>query len=370
MIVEQHGTKLLNSGTRMSTSGLHAEDVVRVLAVQKLIVLTDHNVLHGLLTNNAPSGRMRWRLRLAELDFGIHHKLGKVNQQADVLSRLRTDAETVNHIDDDNIPVVLVDVTTDKTNTNIVKHNFIDLGNHIMDEVYATPEPPNLQDTRLTATELDKLVSTQMHDRFCTDILFRLNKREALAFKIDNEGLLDQNAKARPQIVVSDVFKQSVLYITNYTKFASHTGGWKLHHSSRRHLSCPAMAVDCYATACRCPQWARSRIKLQKNVEQLQLFLATAPVQSVSIYILGMFIRTKRGNHFLPDITNMFLKMVKTNPMQGIYAAEVTRYFVHQWVFNFGSPVDFLADDRGTFTAKFFQDVCKLMNIHKNYTTT
>lgn len=44
-----------------------------------------------LLTVNAPSGRLIWwRLRPAEFYFEVKYKKGKVNTQADVLSRLNT----------------------------------------------------------------------------------------------------------------------------------------------------------------------------------------------------------------------------------------------------------------------------------------
>ena len=49
-----------------------------------------------------PSGRlMRWRIRLSEFDFQVEYKKSKLNTQADALSRLATDGETTDDIDDD-----------------------------------------------------------------------------------------------------------------------------------------------------------------------------------------------------------------------------------------------------------------------------
>ena len=49
-----------------------------------------------------PSGMLiRWRLRLSEFDFKIKYKNGKANSQAYALSRLLTEGETVDAIDDE-----------------------------------------------------------------------------------------------------------------------------------------------------------------------------------------------------------------------------------------------------------------------------
>ena len=51
-------------------------------------VLTDNAALKSLLATPHPSGRLaRWRLALQDLDLEIKHRSGKVNQNADVLSR-------------------------------------------------------------------------------------------------------------------------------------------------------------------------------------------------------------------------------------------------------------------------------------------
>ena len=39
-------------------------------------------------------------------------------------------------------------------------------------------------------------------------------------------------------------------------------------------------------------------------------------------------------------------------------------------MFNYGPPKDLLSDNGGCFTAKFFQDVCQILNVHNSFTTT
>ena len=69
---------------------------------EDFIADSDHTALRWLMDIAEPSGRvMRWRLRLSEFDFQVEYKKGKLNTQADALSRLATNGETTIDIDDD-----------------------------------------------------------------------------------------------------------------------------------------------------------------------------------------------------------------------------------------------------------------------------
>ena len=56
---------------------------------KKFDVYTDHEPLKGLIQFKDPRGRAaRWVIALAEYDFELHYKPGRVNNDADGLSRL------------------------------------------------------------------------------------------------------------------------------------------------------------------------------------------------------------------------------------------------------------------------------------------
>lgn len=61
--------------------------------------------------------------------------------------------------------------------------------------------------------------------------------------------------------------------------------------------------------------------------------------------------------------------MVKTILMPGVSALNIARPFVHHWVFNCDQPVSLVVDNGGPLTSLFFQELCKLMNIHNMNTT-
>lgn len=74
-------------------------------------MFTDYAAFHWLLTMDDPSGNLiRCRLRLTEFDFEAKYNMGKINTQADELSRLNTIGETIPHDDNVDIPVFELDV--------------------------------------------------------------------------------------------------------------------------------------------------------------------------------------------------------------------------------------------------------------------
>ena len=86
--------------------------------------------------------------------------------------------------------------------------------------------------------------------------------------------------------------------------------------------------------------------------------------------VLSKLLKTARGNQYLLVISDRFTKLTKTVPLKGVSAAEVAKAFVDHWVFNYGAPKELLADNGKCFTARFFQDVCRILNVHNLFTTT
>lgn len=72
----------------------------------RFTVRTDHDALRWLMSLSESSGRLtRWRLRLAEFDFVIQYRPGRVHQVPDALSRLEPGPNTAPQLAvDDDVP--------------------------------------------------------------------------------------------------------------------------------------------------------------------------------------------------------------------------------------------------------------------------
>ena len=216
----------------------------------------------------------------------------------------------------------------------------------------------------------EELSTAQLSDDFCSDIRRRLNGGVAVPFGFNDRGLLCRKTEAQDQIVIPHALKARVLHINHYSRLAGHPGGKKLYHTIRKDMYWPSLSVDCYAAARRCSTCARNRIKLRRHTSQLKLFPASAPLEAVAIDILGELIKTSQGNQYLLVISDRYTKLTKTVPLKSQSATEVAKAFVNEWVFNYGPPLDLLADNGKCFTSKFFQDVCRIINVHNSFTTT
>ena len=102
----------------------------------------------------------------------------------------------------------------------------------------------------------------------------------------------------------------------------------------------------------------------------MHLFPAKATLEFISINLLEELITTLKGNRFLLVITDRFSKLVRTVPLKRITAAVIACEFVRHWVLVYGPPALLLSDNVGQFTARFFQDVCRIIGVKNPFTTT
>ena len=88
-----------------------------------------------------------------------------------------------------------------------------------------------------------------------------------------------------------------------------------MYKTLSRQFFWPALAVDCYAVSRNCAECARERVTLRQHSKELKLFPAKAPLESVSIDILGELVTTKRKNRYLLVICDRYTKLVRTIPL-------------------------------------------------------
>ena len=314
-------------------------------------VRTDHHSLRWVLagTRTESHGRLeRWRLRLLEFDFEVQYRPGIVHQAADALSRLPTDAEDTDPVEDD-IPTLAVESTCALTPTPSRRDQLA-------------------QQANMSPITREEFVDEQERDEMCQEFR-RTGGRQ---FDFDPSGILVRISPldGKRQIVVPRSLQPRVLRLAHYPVLAGHPGGCRMYHTLRQTYYWPAMAHDAYATVRECSDCARNRVKERSKTSFLKLFPAAAPLEFVCMDILGPLPRTARHNRFLLVLTDRFSKLTRTVPLTNVSTPTVAKAFCEHWVFAYGPPVYLLTDNGSQFASKFFVDVCTILGIKQLFTTT
>ena len=426
-------SKTLNeTEQRYSTTELECYAVVwSVLYLRPYIegthfkVRTDHEALKWLMTLTDPSGRLtRWRLRLAEFDYEITYRPGRVHQVPDALSRIETSGVDKSPVDDE---IPSFDPTMVVTRSQMAASQSVppdsegpthagisgnqDSGsNHHEedDEVIDLPvwdgetpeetfdddldetadEPsdvfdfnnvfdedgtqPRIADTPLPVTRAE-VIDAQRTDDFCQTVLARQSETKDSKFFEDEGGILrrkNPHHPEYPQIVVPASLRPRILSLAHYHKLAGHPGQSRMYYTMRQRFYWPHMAADIQSTVRNCHACAKNRIRLRKRTNPLKTFPATVPLRHVSIDILGALKKTKRGNRWILVMTDRFTKLTQVVPMKKITAQHVAIAFVEHWVFKYGPPKTLLSDNGSNFASKLFQRMCSYIGVANMYTST
>ena len=220
---------------------------------------------------------------------------------------------------------------------------------------------------------IDEMLSEQAADEYCQWARREMDRHTqgVSPFAINQHGVLTRrsNLDGSLQVIVPVSLRQRLLQIAHNASTAGHPGRAKLYQTMRRAFYWPSMTVDIHHLVENCTSCAKNRIKEQKNVYPMRLFPATRPLEYVAMDILGPLPRTKHGMRFILVITDRFTKLTKTEALRTITSLAVAKAFCKTWVFNYGTPKILLTDNGTQFTASFFRNVCRILGIHKVFTT-
>ena len=171
------------------------------------------------------------------------------------------------------------------------------------------------------------------------------------------------------QVVVPRTLRARLPRLGHNPVIAGHPGQNRMYYALLREYYWPHLAADIAATVQGCRTCAMNRVKLRKHLNRLRLFLATRPLESLAIDILGPVPKTKAGKRFLFVITDRFSKLTQVVALRTITAYTVAIAFCEPWVFKYGVPRTFLSDKGPHFNAKFFHSTCRVLGITNMYTS-
>eukprot|EP00171_Calliarthron_tuberculosum_P001286 IDg1286t1 len=266
---------------------------------------------------------MRWQLRLAEYEFEVHYKKGKLNSQADALSRLTSNGHTTEH-ENTEPPCLIVDIGPDDIEEGEDPYPF--------------------------AEEADSAIDA-LRTVFCQDINIALQREEGVKFRENQHtGALElalPKDEGEYTVVVSASLQPRLLQLAHYPQIAVHPGGSelaRLAHESGSLLPSQVNAVTIIPTQ-------RSAGRSRDGP-----LVPPAPLRARSHELVG---------HRRP-----VPKLVQAVPMKGTNSFQISKAFTTNWAFVYSVPKTVLTDNGPQFCAKFLRQTHRVLGVKPQFPTT
>lgn len=298
---------------------------------RRFSVVTDCRSLKWLMNTRDPSSRLaRWNLLLQEYDMEIVHKAGKMNQNADALSR-----------------------------GAIRQVEFIPI-----------PDEEDIQKAQMGDKDLRGVISE------CESAADRKKGN----FYLDNRGLLVwQEPRSRAEtaapgalgrVVVPRTLVGKIIKSFHDAPYAGHLGVNKTKLRIAASYFWKGMRRDIrrYCAACE----ACCLRKSPKNMAPapLQVFQeVTEPFERTAMDIMGPLPVSTAGNRYILMFIDHLTRYAEAIALPDQKADTVARAFVERIILRHGVPQQLLTDRGSNFTSQLMREVYQLLGIKKLQTT-
>ena len=305
-------------------------------------VFTDHEALKSLLNTPHPSGKLaRWGLALQELDLEILYRPGRVNANADALSRAPL-AWT-------SCPYGIVAALSTPQAT--AKGGEPALGERQLSDSELRPILEYLTEGKLP--EEDKLARvitlTQSHYTTVDGILYR----------VQPDGTL------RIVPPVSD--RESLFKEAHSGAFAGHLRDAKVYGELARHYWWPKMRSDILRWCRSCLVCATRRLGYAVNPPLIPIPVS-GPFDRVGVDVI-QFPKSHDGIRYAVVFVDYLTKWPEVFATSDQTALTIARLLVEHVISRHGVPTELLSDRGPAFLSHLLKDVCVLMGTKKVNTT-
>jgi transposase InsO family protein len=329
---------------------------------RKFIIQTDHDSLRWFLNVKHTSGRLaRWALKLSEYEFTIEHRKGKLNDNADALSRPPIE----------ELPAAAASPGTEASPPCLL----LPAPESMCLTIPATlPSLQTIIEAQLADDELKPLIThlkgetpatnSQTHDSI---------KRMARHYTIE-DGVLyhhDVLGEAQPlrQLVIPDSLKKRILYAFHNSPLAAHLGRTKTYDRLRQRFFWIGMYSDVKRWIKTCLDCRKAKQTSQRHSGYLHPQLYEQPFDTVGIDLLGPFPLSKRGNLYVLTVVDGFTHWPEFIPLPDATAKTIARAFFEEIICRHGCPKRLLSDRGSQFLSTLIKEVCRLLDINQVYTS-
>jgi len=330
----------------------------------QVVLRTDHHSLKWLNTFKRPEGIMaRWIETLAEYDYTIEHRPGRLHCNADSVSRPLCKQcwgkqSKIPWVDELEAADEITEPLSVRTVTFSPSISDPEMTKLQADD--ATLGPVILALTHGSDLTVDELRSLPLDSR-------NLYSQRPMVHLL-NGVLVRQDGTTTQLVVPTSLRKQLFNHI--------HSGPLSAHLATERTLAqlrqlyyWPGMKRDVTDWHMQCHQCAQSRGPPSRPHGKLTKVLTGAPLDIVAIDVLSGLPSSSDGSKYLLVVTDYFTKWCEAYPLPDAEASTCMQALYNGFFSRFGFPRQLHSDQGKNFESKLFSEICKLTGITKTRTT-
>lgn len=335
---------------------------------REFVLRTDHNSLRWLHNFHGLEGQLaRWVEQLANFQYKIIHRPGKLHSNADALSRLpafleknKQPVQTPSQVQTEVVnPKVCVVQETLPLMGSGPDEEFDELSRAQMDddELRLIIECKKQGDSQIPeAPELQKYAPVWTQLQVHGSRLVRIPP-------------VHSDAASQVQTVLPQSMVPSVLEQLHNVSTGGHLGIQKLQGKVKDRFFWPGWFADVKSWVRQCIDCASRKSSGRQPCAPLQPSTTSRPFERVALDILGPLPVTPGGSRYILVIGDYFSKWTEAFPLPNQEAGTIARVLTEEWVCRFGAPRSIHSDQGRSFESTLFKELCRLLHIHKSRTS-
>ena len=302
----------------------------------RFTVETDHQSLEWLMSAKQPARLVRWALVLAEYEFDIRYRKGRLNNNADALSRLASE-----------------DIST----TSECR----------FDQILAVRGPTQLHELEF---ERAKLIFDQRNDPLIQEYIEASELQESTQYELVDEVLYRNDRGGIQVLMVPDTLVESILKFYHNDRVLLHVSADRMYALFRTRFFWPGMHKDVVDWCASCVKCKSHKPNQPLNHGLLEPIIAESPFETVHIDIKGPYKETRSGHKYILVCMDHFTNWPEAEPLKTIEAGEVIDKFFNMIIARHSCPIKLVSDQGSQFTSRAFKALCERYGMEKVFSTS